>query len=157
MPVFFLLLILFPFFQENHQNLYGSYRLEDQGVILELSPPNNYTLFVVERDKRSGMVTSKELSRGTFATQGKTVALSGQMQPEPMTLVAVEADKLQINQLIGLKAGAEFLRWSGYHENGKVKFEGSWRKGKKHGEWVYFNEEGEMLKKEMYKRGKLKN
>lgn len=157
MRVLFLLFLLFPVFADNDDNLYGSYRMAEKGMILELTPPNNYTLFVVERDKRSGMVTSKELSRGTFAEKDNRLELSGQMNKKTMTLTTGEDDKLKVNELMGLEQGDEFLRWSGYYDSGKVKFEGSWKKGKKHGDWVYFDEEGNVQKKERYKRGKLKN
>lgn len=157
MHVLFLLFLLFPAFTENADDLYGSYRMAEEGMILELTPPNNYTLFVVERDKRSGMVTSKELSRGTFAEKDDQLELSGQMSKKMMTLSTAEENKLKVKKLMGLEQGDEFLRWSGYDESGKVKFEGSWRKGKKHGDWVYFDEDGNVQKRETYKRGKLKS
>ena len=156
MHVFLLLLLLFPIFSESTDNLYGSYRMEEKGLILELTPPANYTLFIADRDKKTGMVTSTELSRGTFAENNRQLILNGQMTDKTMTLSAGD-DELLVQEMPGLEKGNTFLRWSGYYESGKMQFEGSWRKGKKHGEWTYFDESGDVQKKELYKRGKLKN
>ncbi len=155
MRILLLLLLLFPV-SENTDNLYGSYRIEKKGMILELTPPANYTLFIAEKNKKTGMVTSTELSRGTFAENNRQLTLNGQLTDKIMTLSAGD-DKLVVQEMPGLEKGNTFLRWSGYYKSGKMQFEGNWRKGKKHGEWTYFDESGDVQKKELYKRGKLKN
>ena len=48
-----------------------------------------------------------------------------------------------------------------YHENGKLKLEGylslnlEKKNYEKEGEWVYYDDKGEPIKKEKYKNGKL--
>ncbi len=40
-----------------------------------------------------------------------------------------------------------------YYPNGKLKIEGNYKNGLKHGKWVYFNEKGKAIGKEKWKKG----
>lgn len=55
----------------------------------------------------------------------------------------------------------EFINVSRYekrfYNNGNIKLEGEITDSKPNGEWIYFNENGELMKKEFYKNGKLIN
>ncbi|TAE86985.1 MAG: hypothetical protein EAY81_04835 [Bacteroidetes bacterium] len=42
-----------------------------------------------------------------------------------------------------------------FYPNGKIKLKGQFKRGKKHGNWFYFNEKGMMVKRERYKAGEL--
>ncbi len=150
---FFLSLAFFP---TDTENIYGSYRLEGKGMLLNLSPPGNYTLFVAEQDRRSGMVTSKEVSRGAFEVQNDTLKLIENLSDDPMTLLVTAEEKLTILNVKGLSRDETFLCWSKYDENGNLQYEGSWKRGKKHGTWVYYDEEGKVEKTQLYRKGKLK-
>lgn len=157
MQIFFIIFFILTAFSNNTEEIYGSYRYTDEGMLLNLSPPDHYTIFIAERDKRSGMVTSKEVSRGTFSIENDTLKLSEQMTKNQMTMLVNGEEKLEVLDVKGLDYGATFLCWTGYHENGNPEFEGSWKKGKKHGKWVYYDEEGNVQKTLEYRRGKLKN
>lgn len=160
MLIFFTLFFILTSFSntmDSTDDMYGSYRYSDQGMLLNLSPPDNYTLFIAERDRRSGMVTSKELSRGVFYIENDTLILSEQMTNKQMSMMVNDEEKLEVLDVKGLERGTDFLCWTGYHDNGQPAFEGSWKKGKKHGIWTYYDEEGNVEKTLEYKRGKLKN
>lgn len=157
MRIFFAVFFILAMFSDNAEDIYGSYRYTDKGMLLNLSPPDNYTLFIAERDKRTGMVTSKELSRGTFQVENDTLNLVEQMSNNQMTMLVNAEEKLEVLNVKGLAQGDVFLCWTGYYENGKTEFEGSWKKGKKHGAWVYYDKEGNVQKTLKYRRGKLKN
>lgn len=157
MPIFFTLFFILTAFSNSNEDIYGNYQHIDKGMLLNLSPPDNYTLFIAERDKRSGMVTSKELSRGVFYVENDTLILSEQMNNNQMTMIVNAEEKLEVLAVKGLEQGSAFLCWTGYHENGQPEFEGSWKNGKKHGIWTYYDEAGNVQKTLEYKRGKLKN
>ena len=44
-----------------------------------------------------------------------------------------------------------------FHEQNHqfLKYSGEWRKGQKHGDWVFYSVDGRLLRKEKYRRGKL--
>jgi hypothetical protein len=63
----------------------------------------------------------------------------------------------------GLKHGAEVLYYEPWELKGecitnykRVKLVASWLKGKETGEWLYYDVNGRLIKKETYKKGKLK-
>lgn len=43
-----------------------------------------------------------------------------------------------------------------YHENGKIKEEGKYRNGLKHGSWYTYDDKGELIVYARYKKGKLR-
>lgn len=43
------------------------------------------------------------------------------------------------------------------HENSMIKLIGDYRKGKKIGKWTYFNDDGDIVRKEKYKNGVLES
>ncbi len=149
------LLFLLLFLPSQAENLYGSYWFGEKSVMLNLSAPDRYNLFSMKRDGRTGMVTSKELSRGTYTLAADTLRLSEAVTGSTMTLRVASAEKLEAMKVTALKKGDPLLCQVGYYENGNPKFEGSWRKGKKHGIWVYYDSDGNIEKRVEYKRGKV--
>jgi len=144
-------------FSQEVEDFFGSYIYAEQKISLNLSPPDAYTLFQMEQDRRTGAVTSKEISRGTFAMADRQVVLEEFPTRQKMYLEVDSEMTLQTQDVKGVEAGAAFRAWSKQHENGQTRMEGSWRKGKRHGTWVYYNEEGDVIRSENYRRGKLKN
>ncbi len=151
MKALLFLLVLLP---SQAENLYGSYWLGEKSVMLNLSAPDRYNLFSMKRE--GGMVTTKELSRGTYTLAADTLRLSEAVTGRTMTLRVASAEKLEAMKVPGLKKNDVLLCQVSYYENGNPKFEGSWRKGKKHGTWVYYDSDGNIEKKVEYKRGKIK-
>ena len=138
-------------------SLYGDYHFAAEAVTLKLSAPDSYTYFATEYMKRSGSVTSKELSRGTFTLTGDTLRLSEFPAETIMTLVVDSEEKLRVVQVKELHPDDILLSWNKYYADGTPRLEAGWRRGKKHGTWVYYNEDGDVMKTETYKRGKLKD
>jgi hypothetical protein len=136
------------------QQLFGSYVYEEDKITLNLSPPNNYTLFQMEQDRRTGAVTSKEISRGTFEVSGKKVVLEEFPTRQQMQLQMDTELVLQAEDVKEIENGEELYAWSMQYESGQPRMEGSWKKGKKHGTWIYYNEDGDVVKSEKYRRGK---
>ena len=153
--------IIFTSFQTAYSQLaedfYGSYIYADEKISLNLSPPDAYTLFKIEQDRRTGAVTSKELSRGTFEVNDGKILLEGFPTREKMSLQIESELVLEAQNVKSIDSGEELRAWSKQHENGQTRLEGQWKRGKKHGTWIYFNEEGDVFKREQYRRGKLKN
>ena len=134
--------------------LYGTYVIPKEQIRLNLSPPNNYTMFMTEYNQRSEAVNSQELSRGQFSLVADTVILEDATTGKAMKLLAANEEKLQPINVPSLNKDERFLGQNQYYANGKLKWEGTWRKGKKHGTWVYYNELGDVVKTIRYKRGK---
>lgn len=134
--------------------LYGTYVLAEAQLNLKLSPPNNYTLFVMQYNDQSEAVTSQELSRGSFEMQQDVLVLEDITNGKAMKLEVTSEEKLQPLNVPGLDDDLLFLGHNQYYPNGELKWEGEWRKGKKHGRWVYYDEEGNLIKAIRYKRGK---
>lgn len=134
---------------------FGSYLYEDDKITLTLSPPNNYTLFAMEYSRRTQSVSSKEISRGTFDVSGEKLVLeefpsrnqmSLRMDSE-LQLEAVDVKEIEEGEIL-------YVRRMSY-ANGNPRLESEWKRGKKHGTWVYYDEEGNVIKAEKYRRGKL--
>lgn len=157
MKILLTALFIFFFFSDTPENLYGTYWFNENDIMLNLSPPDNYTMFVIERNKRTGMTTSKEHSRGTFDVAQDTLRLWEDISNNRMNFLVASEEKLQVIHAKGLESGDIFLCWIGYHPNGSPKFEGRWRKEKKHGTWVYYDEGGNVKKTIEYRRGKVKD
>lgn len=138
-------------------SLYGDYHFAPEAVTLKLTAPDAYTYFVTEYARRSGSVTSKEISRGTFTLRGDTLQLSEFPSENTMTLVVDSEEKLRVLQMKELKPDDILVGWNKYYADGSPRLEAGWRKGKKHGTWVYYDEDGNVTKTETYKRGKLKD
>lgn len=144
-------------YSQQAENYFGSYLYADEKISLNLSPPNAYTLFQMEQDRRTGAVTSKELSRGTFEVNNSQIILEEFPTRDEMKL-ALESDMvLEAENLKAVAEGEKLRAWSKQYENGQTRLEGGWKRGKKHGIWVYYNEEGDIIRREVYRRGKLKN
>ena len=139
------------------ERLYGDYHFAQEAITLKLSAPDTYTYFATEYAKRSGSVTSKEISRGTFTLTGDTLRLSAFPANNTMTLVVESEEQLRVVQMKELNPDDVLLGWNKYYADGTPRLEAGWRKGKKHGTWVYYDEEGNVTKSETYKKGKLKN
>jgi len=134
--------------------LYGTYTIPKEKINLNLSPPNNYTVFITEYNRRSEAVSSQEISHGHFSLVADTIILEDATTGKAMKLLATNEEKLQPLNVPGLSKKAEFLGQNQYHANGKLKWEGEWRRGKKHGTWVYYDEQGDMIRSVRYRRGK---
>ncbi|WKN46147.1 toxin-antitoxin system YwqK family antitoxin [Tunicatimonas pelagia] len=134
--------------------LYGTYIIPEEQISLNLSPPNNYTMFMMEYNERSESVNSQELSRGQFSLVADTVVLEEATTGKAMKLLATNEETLHPLNVPSLDKNAKFLGQNQYHANGELKWEGEWRRGKKHGTWVYYNESGDVVKSVRYKRGK---
>jgi len=144
-------------YSQQSEDYFGSYLYADDKISLNLSPPNAYTLFQMEQDRRTGSVTSKELSRGTFEISDGQIVLKEFPTREEMKLQLESEMVLEAKNLKAVEEGEKLRAWSKQYENGQTCWEGSWKRGKKHGLWVYFNEEGDIIRREVYRRGKLKN
>lgn len=136
------------------ENLYGDYYFARDEITLKLSAPDHYTYFATKVAKRSGSVTSTELSRGTFALQGDTLVLSEFPSRSTMKLMIDSEEELRAVEMEALKAGDVLLCWNKYYADGSPRLEAGWRRGKRHGTWVYYDEEGGVVKSESYRRGK---
>lgn len=134
--------------------LYGTYVIPEERINLNLSPPNNYTLFITQVNQRSEAVNSQELSRGQFAMRADTVVLEDLTTGKAMKLLASDEEKLRPIEVPGLDEDAEFLGQTQYYADGTLKWEGEWRKGKKHGMWIYYDEFGDVMKSVRFRRGK---
>ena len=162
MSRFFIYLIIFLLsipsaYSQQAADYFGSYIYADEKISLNLSPPNAYTLFEMEQDRRTGSVTSKELSRGTFEVSDNQIVLEEFPTRDEMKLQLESDMVLEAKNLKAVDEGEKLRAWSKQYENGQTRLEGSWKRGKKHGLWVYFNEEGDIIRREVYRRGKLKN
>ena len=139
------------------ENLYGDYHFAEEAVTLKLTAPDNYTFFATKYEKRSGAVTSTEISRGTFTLAGDTLLLSEFPGNNTMSLLVDSEEKLRVVQVKALEPGDVLLCWNKYYADGDPRLEAGWRKGKKHGTWVYYDETGNVTKSETYRRGKLRD
>ena len=139
------------------EDLYGDYHFAQPAVTLKLSAPDSYTYFATEYAKRSGSVTSKEISRGTFTLSGDTLRLLEFPAKTTMTLVVDSEEQLRAVQMKELEADDVLLGWNKYYADGTPRLEAGWRKGKKHGTWVYYDEAGDVVKTETYRKGRLKD
>ena len=139
------------------EDFYGSYIYADEKISLNLSPPDAYTLFNMEQDRRTGAVTSKELSRGTFEVTDGKIVLEEFPTREKMRLDINSELVLEAQNVKGIESGEALRAWSKQYENGQTSMEGSWKRGKRHGTWIYYNREGDRIRAEQYRRGKLKN
>nr|WKN38482.1 hypothetical protein K4G66_07170 [Tunicatimonas sp. TK19036] len=134
--------------------LYGTYILSKEKLSLNLSPPNNYTLFVMQYNDQSEAVTSQELSRGVFEMKADTLVLEDMASGKAMKLEVASEEKLHPMNVPNLDDDLLFLGHNQYYPNGELKWEGEWRKGKKHGNWIYYDEDGNIVETMHYKRGK---
>ncbi|MEQ9439788.1 MAG: hypothetical protein RIG62_12110 [Cyclobacteriaceae bacterium] len=134
--------------------LYGTYIIPEEQISLNLSPPNNYTLFVMQYNKQSEAVTSQELSRGVFQIQADTLVLEDMSSGKAMKLEVASEERLHPLNVPGLDDDITFLGRNQYYPNGELKWEGEWRKGKKHGNWIYYDPSGDVAETIRYKRGK---
>ena len=134
--------------------LYGTYLIPKEQIRLNLRPPNNYTIYMNEYNQRSESVNIQELSRGQFSLVADTVILEDATTGKAMKLLAANEEKLHPINVPSLDKGEKFLGQNQYYANGKLKWEGTWRKGKKHGTWIYYDELGDVIKSVRYKRGK---
>ena len=139
------------------EQLYGDYHFAQDAITLKLTAPDAYTFFTTEYSKRSGSVTSKEISRGSFTLTGDTLLLSDFRTRDSMTLVVESEQQLRVVQMKELERDNILLGWNKYYADGTPRLEAGWRKGKKHGTWVYYDEDGNVIKSETYKKGKLKD
>ena len=139
------------------ESLYGDYHFAPKAVTLKLTAPDSYTYFATEITKRSGAVTSQEISRGTFTLTGDTLRLSAFPTKTTMTLVVDSEEQLRVVQMKELEPDDVLLGWNKYYADGTPRLEAGWRKGKKHGTWVYYDEDGGVMKTETYRKGKLKD
>ena len=139
------------------ERLYGDYHFAKEAVTLKLSPPNNYTYFVTEYAKRSGAVTSTEISRGTFNLTGDTLLLSEFPSNDTMSLRVDSEEKLRVMQMKALEPDDVLLCWNKYYPDGEPRLEAGWRRGKKHGTWVYYDPAGNVAKTKTYRKGKVKD
>ncbi|MGB3586989.1 MAG: hypothetical protein WBA23_10635 [Tunicatimonas sp.] len=134
--------------------LYGTYNIPKEQISLNLSPPNNYTMFMTQYNQRRESVSSQEISHGQFLLVADTVILEDATSGKAMKLLAADEEKLQPLNVPGLSKKAKFLGQNQYYANGKLKWEGEWRRGKKHGTWFYYDEQGDLIKSVRYRRGK---
>lgn len=139
------------------EDFFGSYIYADEKISLNLSPPDVYTLFMMEQDRRTGAVTSKELSRGSFRVDNGEVVLEEFPTRKKMHLDINSELVLEARDVKGIEPGEPLRAWSKQYESGQTSIEGSWKRGKKHGTWIYYNREGDRIRAEQYRRGKLKN
>jgi len=144
-----------PGFTQAQSGPFGSYVYEDEKITLLLSAPNHYTLFGMEYSKRSGTVSSKEISRGTFSVKQEQLILEEFPSRSKMVLHIEFPYQLQAVKLKAIEEGELLHAWEMSYANGETRMEGGWKKGKKHGTWIYFDEEGNVTKSEKYRRGKL--
>lgn len=139
------------------EELYGDYYFASDEITLKLSAPDNYTYFATKVAKRSGSVTSTEISRGNFTLNGDTLVLTEFPGNGTMKLLVVSEEELRAVQMKELEADDVLLCWNKYYADGQPRLEAGWRKGKRHGTWVYYDEEGGVVKSETYKKGKLQD
>ncbi|WPP48573.1 toxin-antitoxin system YwqK family antitoxin [Catalinimonas niigatensis] len=144
-----------PGFSQTSEKPFGSYLYEDDKITLTLSPPNNYTLFGTEYSRRTGMVSSKEISRGTFEMEEEQLVLEEYPTRNQMTLHMDSEVILEALDVKEIDKGEMLYARTVEYENGQPRMEGEWKRGKKHGTWIYYDEEGNVVKSEKYRRGKL--
>lgn len=134
--------------------IYGTYIIPKERISLNLSPPNNYTLFAMQYNRRSETVSSQELSRGEFQMLADTVVLTDITTGKAMKLLAPSEEQLYPLNVPGFDNDVVFLGRNQYYADGDLKWEGEWRRGKKHGTWIYYDELGDVIKTIRYRRGK---
>ncbi|MDF9800016.1 hypothetical protein OKW21_005279 [Catalinimonas alkaloidigena] len=144
-----------PGFSQESEKIFGSYLYEDDKITLTLSPPNNYTLFAMEYARRTRSVSSKEISRGTFEVEDNQLMLEEFPTRHQMSLDIDSELKLEAVNVKEIDEGEILYARRMSYENGNPRMEGEWKRGKKHGTWVYYDEEGNVVKAERYRRGKL--
>ncbi|MFW5726785.1 MAG: hypothetical protein ACOCW4_02865, partial [bacterium] len=123
-------------FAQQTDQPYGSYVYEDEKITLQLGAPNVYTLFKMEQDRRTGAVTSRELSRGTFDLKNQTLLLQEYPTRKEMKLRIDAPLVLQVVDMKGIKASEQLYAWRVEDAEGQTRMEGSWKRGKKHGTWI---------------------
>ncbi len=146
-----------PGFSQETGQTFGSYLYEKDKITLTLSPPNNYTLFEMEYVRQSRSVSSKEISRGTFEVKNDQLVLEEFPSRNHMTLAIGSELKLQAVDVKAIDQGESLYAWNMTYANGQTRMEGEWKRGKKDGTWIYYDEEGNVVKSEKYRRGKLKD
>lgn len=144
-----------PGFSQDNEKIFGSYLYEDDKITLTLSPPNNYTLFAMDYERRTRSVSSKEISRGTFEVKDDQLVLEEFPTRNKMSLSMNSELKLEAVDVKEINKGEMLYARRMSYENGNPRMEGEWKRGKKHGTWVYYDEEGNVVKTERYRRGKL--
>ena len=147
--------ISIPGYSQESEKIFGSYLYEDDKITLTLSPPNNYTFFAMEYSRRTQSVSSKEISRGTFEVKDEQLVLEEFPTRNQMTLSIDSELKLEAMDVKEIDKGEVLYARRMSYENGNPRMEGEWKRGKKHGTWVYYDEEGDVVKAERYRRGKL--
>lgn len=147
--------IIHPGFSQEKEKPFGSYLYEDDKITLMLSPPNNYTLFAMEYVRQTRSVSSKEISRGTFEVKDDQLVLEEFPTRNQMTLHLDSEVSLEAVDVKEIEQGEMLYARTVEYENGQPRMEGEWKRGKKHGTWIYYDEEGNVVKSEQYRRGKL--
>jgi len=143
-------------FQTFGQTRHESYINYETGITIELSG-NTFKLSTVESWPNSCIAIEHELGKGLTKISGDTVILVSSIGHEKVTLIR-ETDEILKSLLFELAPnGQRFYRGTVYYEGGKVKEQGSWVEGKKSGLWMYWNENGEVINKRIYKKGIVKN
>jgi antitoxin component YwqK of YwqJK toxin-antitoxin module len=74
-----------------------------------------------------------------------------------MTLEIETPMILRARKVKGVDEGQPFYAWRKENQEGRTLVEGSWKKGRRHGTWIYYDSAGNVLRSERYRRGKLKN
>lgn len=145
----------YPGFSQESEKPFGIYLYEEDQITLTLSAPNHYTLFEMEYSRRTGLMSSKEISRGTFAVEKDQLVLEEYPTRNRMILQMDSEVALESVQVKEIDKGEKLYARTLEYEDGQPRIEGEWKKGKKHGTWIYYDQEGNVVKSEKYRRGKL--
>ncbi len=84
----------------------------------------------------------------TYYDSAHTILKEVWAYKEQMTFHPDRPDKMQIQRI---RHGSYFK----YYRSGKLMVAGKYREGKPEGEWKYYSETGEVVKREIYENGRL--
>lgn len=126
--------------------VFGEYSFAPGKVSLNLKTNRGYDLTKNVHD---------HLSDGKFDVRKDTIILTDRKTKRKMYLLYGSEDKLIALKVDSVHSQTELLCWLKLYQDGKVKFNGGWKDGKKDGVWQYFAPEGYRTHMTLYKNGKV--
>lgn len=163
-------LILIYVFSAKSQEIHGKYILKTSGTLkyLTIADDSLYKYRILSDmcdQEYTGRYKIKDDTLTLDTAVGKTLPLKYVFENK-MFLREAKAQYEYSNNVIILHSFYEFKKIEGYYTNGTISMTMSWFNistpndyqcdRRPNGEWIYYNKNGVIIKKETYKKGKLK-
>ncbi len=161
---------MFVFFSVKSQELYGKFVLKTSATLKYLIIFNdsvyNYRIYSDMSDKEySGRYKLKNDTLSLDTAVGKTIPMKYVFE-DKMFLREAKAEYEYGNKVIISPTFYEFKKIESYYNNGTIRMTMNWLdvstpsdyrcNRRPNGQWIYYDINGVVIKKEIYKKGKLK-